>query len=624
MKVQLKLMQRGLLLIAFPLACQILFIVSIGCFFWKLHNQLEKEYQIHKVTSDAQRLGSTLIDEIGTNQIFMISDKSFTPPDKTEALTMLSTSQSEIGWLMARTDFEPEKRMIAAKIQRLTREISKTIKREIDLNNAHQLDDATRAQIMRRAYDLAKEYMSDFLELEQLEEQRRLRDPVQLLRQLDDVQRLLGFGAIASITLALLLGRWYAIGIKRPLAHITQNAVLLSENQELLPALSGTDELSQLDVLFHHTSDAVNDALHRERAMVENAADLICSIDQDGYFTAVNPYVKRMLDYAPADLIGKSVDIVVIAEDVFNAEEQMRKAQDTEQPVSFELRLVRRDGGILDSRWTCLWSTSERRIFAVAHDVTEQKNIQRLKQDFVDMISHDLRSPLTSILGSMTLIAEGVKGDLPADAASEVKRAAKNIESLVTFVNDLLDFQKLEAGRLELHIEEVSSRELFQEALSMVQEYINAKSIVIDVSAQEIKFDCDRARIVQTLINLISNATKFSPEHSHIALDVEESNGTVEISVSDNGSGVPLEFRDRIFGAFEQLPANARAKEGTGLGLAICKLIVEAHHGKIGVTDRVDSQGTISGGSRFWISLPLKQPQRKDESQDASALAAIY
>ncbi|MGH9552299.1 MAG: sensor histidine kinase, partial [Terriglobales bacterium] len=240
--------------------------------------------------------------------------------------------------------------------------------------------------------------------------------------------------------------------------------------------------------------------------------------------------------------------------------------------------------------------------FCVVHDVTEQKNLERLKQDFVDMISHDLRSPLTSMLGAMTLVLEGARGAVSVPVQEEVEKAARNIEKLITFVNDLLDFQKLESGRIELQVREHELTDIFNDTLEMVRGFAESREVAIALPERPGSVRCDRDRIVQTLVNLVSNAIKFSPAGATVALAVDATPDFIELSVIDSGPGVPPEYAERIFEAFEQTPAAARAREGTGLGLAICKLIVLAHVGVIGVGARDDG----SSGSKFWLRLPTQ------------------
>src|SRR5262249_49081193 len=154
-------------------------------------------------------------------------------------------------------------------------------------------------------------------------------------------------------------------------------------------------------------------------------------------FSMANPYVQKMLGRSNTEIIGTPLFEVVFQDDILAAEEQCREARNSSDLHSFELRLKHKNGRIIDTRWTVFWSDIQKALFCVVHDITEQKNIDRLKQDFVDMVSHDLRSPLMSMGGTMELIAAGATGELTPAVQKEVLTAQRNIDRLTDFVNDL-------------------------------------------------------------------------------------------------------------------------------------------------------------------------------------------
>lgn len=412
---------------------------------------------------------------------------------------------------------------------------------------------------------------------------------------------LFGLMLVVSTLVAILLGYLYATGIRRPLKRITANSVLLSQGKPLLPALKGADELAKLDRMFHAVADSVSNVAAKERAIIDNAAELICSLDRNGLFTGANLFSWSILSVAPEFLIGRSLLDFVVAEDIVDADDRLRQACASSETEVFDLRLRGNQGSVTDSRWSCFWSSSRNCLFCVAADVTEQKNIERLKEDFVNMISHDLRSPLMSMLGSMELIQRS-PDEIEPQAAQEVAIAANNIDKLVAFVNDLLDFQGLKEGKMPLHLELCDLHQVVAEAAEMLQSLSQSKSVSISTQPGRWITECDRQKLVQTTMNLLANAIKFSPPKTAVSVGVVETDDGFEISVADQGPGVPAAMQQRIFEAFEQVASSPKSKEGTGLGLAICKLIVEAHGGTIGVRGS-DSSGN---GSVFWFRLPKK------------------
>jgi len=198
-----------------------------------------------------------------------------------------------------------------------------------------------------------------------------------------------------------------------------------------------------------------------------------------------------------------------------------------------------------------------------------------------------LRSPLMAMGNSLTLIKSGVKGAVPEAALKRVETSARNVERLIVLVNDLLDFQKLKAGKMELTLESATLESVIGEAVELVVEAARDKNVEIAVTPGETVLNCDRTKLMQVVVNLLSNAIKFSGTGGRVSVKVRREPGRVILTVADTGPGIKPEFLDRIFEPFEQAPSEKK-KEGTGLGLAICKLVVEAHGGSVRAENRDD------------------------------------
>lgn len=428
------------------------------------------------------------------------------------------------------------------------------------------------------------------------------------------------FAVFASIAIAIVLGFAYAVSIRRPLKHLSSNARLLSAQKKLLPQLAQKDEFGRLDAMLHATSREVEKTLKQERETIENAADLICALDEKGNFISVNPFAEKILGMAPNAFTGINLHDLTVVEESLLADEHVRKSVQSPDMQQFELKLLHASGNVVDTRWSCLWSQAERKLFCVVRDVTEEMEIELLKQDFANMISHDLRSPLMAMANSLTLLKAGAKGGLPDEALKRVEMSGRNVEKLIVLVNDLLDFQKLKAGKMELMLEPVSLEAIIQDAVELVEEAAHEKGVEIKVPVGETIIRCDRNKLLQAAVNLISNAIKFSGSGGEVAILVKSQKETVLFSVSDTGPGVPADFQQRIFEPFEQAPSGKR-NEGTGLGLAICRLVVEAHGGTIKAENRAEIGGQTPAfesrttGSIFTVELPLHA------APDAEAIA---
>lgn len=233
------------------------------------------------------------------------------------------------------------------------------------------------------------------------------------------------------------------------------------------------------------------------------------------------------------------------------------------------------------------------------------RELERVKQEFVSMVSHDLRSPLTSLQVTLDLLSDGTYGELNETGQKRVDTAGKSVIRLVGLINDLLDLEKMESGMLSLNIDSVPIKDLFEQAEASICGFAEQYKVRLEIKPSEAVVRGDGERLVQVLVNLLSNAIKFSPAGAAVTLSatVESANGdgqVCKISVIDRGRGIPEQFRHSIFDRFQQVEkADGQRKKGTGLGLAISKAIVELHGGKIALASEEGK------GSTFWISLPI-------------------
>ncbi len=235
----------------------------------------------------------------------------------------------------------------------------------------------------------------------------------------------------------------------------------------------------------------------------------------------------------------------------------------------------------------------------VARDAAQQAS-QR-KSEMLSVVSHDLRAPLTSIKGALSLLNSGVY-DKP-EGAELLSIAYASCDYLLNLINDLLNLETIESGGITLEKLQVPARKLIDDAFKLVRSSADAQGITLVTEVESVTVMADYDRILQVLVNLISNAIKFSPAQSRIVVSAQSSNEVTTIKVTDQGRGIPSEFRQSIFQRFKQVEAADRSqKGGAGLGLAICRTIVEAHAGAIGVESELDK------GSTFWFSLPSTEP----------------
>jgi PAS domain S-box-containing protein len=418
----------------------------------------------------------------------------------------------------------------------------------------------------------------------------------------------------AAVFLNVLLAVYLAISFNRSTALrlkvVLDNTYKLASQKPLSAPLRGDDELAHLDRTFRKMADALASMRRKETAILTSAADIICSLDEERRFTQANPAAFRQWGYDIDDLIGRRLDQLLDQEELQPSIDQVNSIIETKGHGAFTNRIVTESGAKRDCEWSVVWSNEEKSLMCVVHDITERKQIDQMKRDFVAMVSHDLRTPLTSIQMVHSLLAAGAYGELSDDGKESVEGAQDCCDRLITLVNDLLDLERMESGRMDLTLDSVLLSEIIKPSVNMVANAIKQKRIDLKLDTTiDPTVTADKERMIQVLINLISNAVKFSPENSTLQISTETDDSFAIIKVKDEGRGVPESMRASIFERFKQVKkSDSRDRKGSGLGLAISKAIVELHGGQIGVNSEEGK------GSTFYFSLPLANSKNTEQT----------
>jgi PAS domain S-box-containing protein len=435
-----------------------------------------------------------------------------------------------------------------------------------------------------------------------IQEENRLSRNEQAQRSSMLVDLCVRVGVGLNCCLAGILFTFFIKNISGRLSVLTDNTRRLEKEQPLHPPISGADEIALLDSVFHHMAITIVEAARKERAIIRNALDVICSLDPDGNFLAVNQASLKAWGYEPEELIGHQHTNIILPEDIAGTLQKERDIIDGKSSAPIENRVQRKNGSVVHTLWSAHWSEAEQALFCVAHDITERKEIEAIKQEFVAMVSHDLKAPLTALRFFLDFLEMGQYGELHDEGKEEVEAAQRSVLRLINLINDLLDLEKLEAGELKLKLEPVPVATLMEDSVNAISAFAKQREVPLNFKSMDVDVYVDGERIVQVLVNLLSNAVKFSPQGATVSLYAEQQNGWVELKVADNGRGIPEEHREKIFQRFKQIEeSDGRGKKGTGLGLPICKTIIEAHGGAIGVVSEVGK------GSTFWVRVPAYQ-----------------
>ena len=376
-------------------------------------------------------------------------------------------------------------------------------------------------------------------------------------------------------------------------AVVARQILVVVDNESLLHGLERRVEqrTAQLRAL----------AAERERTL-ESVADGIYGVDAEGRLTFVNAAACRALGATPDDLVGRDAHTTFHASREDGSPFPVESCYITEAvrdgvTATAEQDVYRRlDGRNVPVEVTASPLRDDSRIrgaVVVFRDVTERREIERLKDEFVSVVSHELRTPLTSIRGALGLLDSGVLGDDPARARRMVHIALTSGDRLGRLVDDILDFERMAAGSTSLELAEQPVDALVVAAQEQVAVLADLAGVTLEHSPSPEVVRADADRIVQTLVNVLSNAVRFSVRGSTVRTSALPADDMVELRVDDDGRGIPPAKLEAVFRRFEQVDASdARERGGTGLGLPIARGIVEGHGGKMWAVSEGDGTGT--------------------------------
>jgi PAS domain S-box-containing protein len=364
-----------------------------------------------------------------------------------------------------------------------------------------------------------------------------------------------------------------------------------------------------LEDLVRERTRELEQLTRRHGSILDGAGEGIVGLDRSGQLTFANPAAASLLGQAPDELVGRS----------FHQVTQPHNADG--EPIPADLDPVAEalaDGhlrGVTDGTYRRADGTDFSVELTVApisgaaevtgavvmfRDVTERRAVDRMKDEFVSVVSHELRTPLTSLRGALGLLQGGLLREAEPKAQRMVHIAVESTDRLIRLINDILDVERIASGKLALHRQAWPAANLVGRAVAEMRGLATQAEVRVEIGAVVGTVDADADRIVQTVANLLSNAIKFSPAHSIVHVAAEERGSEVVFCVSDQGTGIPADQHEAVFGRFAQVDASdTREKEGSGLGLAICRGIIEQHGGRIWV------HSEPGAGTTFYFTLPV-------------------
>jgi PAS domain S-box-containing protein len=734
MRLNLSLFQKALVLIAVPLAFQLVFVFMLGA----LRQQVEQE--------EARQVHAREVYRILDLMLRNVMEQSY-------VAIVASTAKSihiheEADSMLHFVGSNAEERQAFKECDDLQLQLGKSWNSTKDL-----LDSGNRVAALHEfqaTQTIAKKLLSVCDRLSAVEHAVEASEVQAQTKGRDRIEQLIKAAVLFNIFLAIALVFYFNKGTTKRLDVLMDNTVRLAANMPLNPPLVGDDEIAQLDRTFSAMAEALAVAARQERAIVDKAMDVICSISAGGKFTRVSPAAETVWGYQPTVLLGSSYLEFIAQPDKEKANAAMKniKAGLREEPI--EAQVVRKDGRLVDTLWSARWSAEDQTIFCVAHDITARKQaenllkeaesrvrliveslpvglliidargvieftnpcvkqmfglssgelhnqhvaklfcaaktdgtlaaigasspaaeveetvparlsmpdfgefkeelfaramgstweidgikcggttfpaevsmtefqatagqrflvvildatqkhaIEQMRQEFIAMVSHDLRSPLTSVQTFLELLSAGICGDLNEKGKKKLESANRNVERLIDLIRDLLDLERFKSGIMIVNASEVSLATLVDRSVDAIKMQAEKLGIEIKSETPDLLIQADADRLVQAIVNILSNSLKFSSAGTTITISGKADSEWAELRITDQGRGIPIEDQVRIFERFQQVKeSEADFKRGTGLGLPICKAIIEQHGGTIGV------ESEPGKGSSFWFRLPV-------------------
>ncbi|MBS2010808.1 MAG: PAS domain-containing sensor histidine kinase [Cyanobacteria bacterium SZAS TMP-1] len=432
--------------------------------------------------------------------------------------------------------------------------------------------------------------------------------PTKLRRLRQEAWWILGLGSFAELILFVALAQYLIQGVALRLDRLVDNTESLAQQAPLHPVDEGDDEIGLIDKTMHDMARSIEEITAKQMAVVDNAGDMIVSMDENGQITSTNAAGGKLFGCHQAELIGKNYRDIVNRKDIDALSNHLLLARANNPVKPVPLRMVGRARRPLYAVWSAQWVESEGQYFAVVHDLTQLKEAEQMKQEVVSIVRQDLSVPLSNLSAFLNRLEDGASADTHALAS-----ARRNANQMQMLINDLVDMEKAKNGMLVISADHLYLDKIIDMAQVLVAPFAEEKGVVLDCRRSGLTVNGEEDKLVRVLVNLLGNAVQFAPRETSILLVSKSQDGYAQISITDKGPGIAAEQLGTIFDAFtpgeitadEAAQSNAANSPGSGLSLAISKAFVELHGGKISVTSKPGAGTTIT------FTLPLAAAEKR-------------
>lgn len=600
-----KLSFKGLFLVSILLVLELSFV---GCYAWllsKAEEESARQQKAKEIISRADDLLNSLV-AAGTNCQLYVFHRAEHP----ECLSKYEAAMREIpgkfAWLREHLTSNSEQLDLLEKI-----EANSTPALQILEKMKHVADTEPplvtfkyaikyKAKVQGRMETLAH----DLILFLNSEKQIEIGDPGYSKLQRDRLNLLLMSGVAVNIFAAILLAFVFVKSITSRLALVVDNSERLRNRLPLLSPLKGKDEIALLDSAFHEMSnslrgeeDLVRASEQQIRAIIDQMPIGLMIVEGEQTIEYVNPSLEKLLKYDANDvLVGTKLSDYFGTTGAHAA--PLTNVSSVEGVVELVASKKDRSELVVEFSVVDVSLGDLARRLAIVIDVTEKHEIEKMRQAFVAMVSHDLRTPLTSVAGFLQLLPMGVYGAIEPSAIKQAENAESHVEQLIMLINDLLDLEKMEAGKLEMVRDNILLEDVIDDAIDSVYTLAEVLSIAIMFEGCEIGVAADRERLKQAVSKLLTCLMRLCPTGDTIDVVVKPSpEQAVNICLNTHSLSIPDDKLQHIFEPFQQL--NLPTTSGSlGLGLTLSRAIASQHGGTCG------ANAAANGGTSLWLQIP--------------------
>lgn len=575
-----KVTQKGLLLVSVPLCFELVFIISLLYTIFQTDQELQHAARARKILEQVRRL------DVSYSGTFVFLTR-YTITLRDEDRELFNHSMADYAHEIKRLKPLAENSPSVGDLNLIYKYHSSIFKNAVqgrELIDLGLFKDAS--PLLLRNRELIGELQEIVLRFLEQNSLVAVRSPELIRQGALQLETTLIAAMCVSLVASVFLALFFSRSISNRILLVYENARLFTAGKSLREPLDGRDEIAILDKRFHSMMKTVSESRRKERAAIDSASEVICSLDKELRLTAWNDSAGKLFQHSGETLSGMPVLDFMLESERSGAQRVFKELKEKGGCLSFETKLNLPGAQGDDYLWSALWSENENSYFLVVRNISEAKQLERQRAEFVSMVSHDLRSPLTSMTLGLQALSGGYVGSLldHEDGLAIVKESEEDAQSLLKLVNDLLQVEKMESGKAQVELAELDLNKLIEQVAKENKEKLARRRMSLRIACPEDgKVNADFDGIAQVLNNLLDNAMRYSHESDEIVIEVRDLTEHFEVCVTDHGPGLPEYLQKSVFDRFRDVGAGGSNK-AIGLGLPMCKQIIDAHGGEIAVT----------------------------------------